>query len=425
MPVEYRALLILAFMIGSFLLNKWPKGLTTMFCCLMAYAFGILDLQASFSGLTDPIVLMLAGLFVSISALQQTTAMAKIKGVLGALSNRSPSLLLIGFLAIIVLFAQMMGTTASVPLLISFLCTLPDRGDITVSRLAIPVAGLTAMWQYTFPIGSSLTLVPELNSYYEAFTTDASQLITLLEPLKFKLLPCILVTVWTFFGYKLMPKAEADLTSANRGGAKKEAEKLPLWKELIIYGVMIADMAGLFLNSVIGEWQYVIPVVGIFVLAFTHCLTVPSIVKNITNDIVWMIAGILVVSDVLNVSGAGQLIGDTIVSFLGENPNKVVALLIFGGATGVMTNLMSNIASRSIVVPIAALTAISAGWNPVPFVLTVSQMAWCAVVLPSASSAAAMGHAVANQRLQDSLKYTIPFFILSLGGCILSTLLFF
>ena len=90
-----------------------------------------------------------------------------------------------------------------------------------------------------------------------------------------------------------------------------------------------------------------------------------------------------------------------------------------------MTNLMSNIASRAIVAPIAAITAISAGWDPVPFVLTVSQMAWCAVVLPSASSAAAMGHAVSNQRLQDSLKYTIPFFILALIGCVISALFLF
>ena len=395
-----------------------------MCCCLLIYLTGILDLQASFSGLIDPVVLMMAGLFVSISALQKTTAMAKIKGVVGALSDKSGFALMLGFMVIIVLLSQMTGTSASVPLLISFLSTLPDKGDISVSRLAIPVAGLTAMWQYTFPIGSSLTLVPELNSYYEAFTTDASQLITVLDPLKFKLLPCILVTVWTFFGYKLMPNVQANLERANRGAAK-ETEKLPLWKEIVIYGVMLADMIGLFMSSSIGELQYVIPVIGIFVLAFTGCLTIPNIVKEVTNDIIWMIAGILVVSDALGASGAAELLGDTIVSFLGENPSPLVALLIFGTATGVMTNLMSNIASRAIVAPIAAITAISAGWDPVPFVLTVSQMAWCAVVLPSASSAAAMGHAVSNQRLQDSLKYTIPFFILALIGCVISALFLF
>ena len=376
MPIEYRALLILAFMIIAFLLNKWPKGLITMACCLLCYVTGILDLQASFSGVIDPIVLLMAGLFVSINSLQRTTAMIKIKSLVGRLSDKNEMLLLISFMAVVVVFAQMMGTAASVPLLISFLCTLPDRGNVTVSRLAIPVAGLTAMWQYTFPVGSSLTMVPELNSYYEAFTSSPSEMLMLLDPLKFKLIPCILVTVWTFFGYRLMPKVQADLASASHGGAKKEVEKLPAWKEAIIYAVMLADMIGLFLCNIIGEWQYVIPVIGIFVLAFAKCVPVPTIVKDITNDVVWMIAGILVIADALNVSGAGELLGDTIVSLLGDHPSKIVALLVFGCATGVMTNLMSNIASRAIMVPIAALTAISAGWNPVPFVLTVAQMAW-------------------------------------------------
>ena len=119
------------------------------------------------------------------------------------------------------------------------------------------------------------------------------------------------------------------------------------------------------------------------------------------------------------------MLGEAILSLLGENPSKVVALLIFGGATGVMTNLMSNIASRAVVAPIAAVTAITAGWDPVPFVLTVSQMAWCAVVLPSASSATALAHATSNQQLKDSLKYSVPFFMLALTGCIISSLLFF
>lgn len=423
MAIEYRALLILAFMIVGFLLNKWPRGLTTMTCCLLFCITGVLDLKTSFSGITNTTVLMIAGLFPAINAMQRTRAMVKLKGIVGMLANKSGLTLLLGFMAILAVFAQFFGTTAGVPLLLSFLCTLPEGDDISVSRLAIPVAGLCAMWQYTFPFGMSLALPMELNSYYEAMISDSSQLITLFDLMKLKMLPCILVTVWTLFAYKLMPNVQANIALAAKGG--KEAEQLPTWKEWVIYIVMVADMVCLFLGSKIGQWMYLVPLIGLFVLAYSKAVPVPTIVKDITSDTIWMIAGILVMSTALNSSGAGQLLGETILGLLGENPSKVVALLIFGGATGIMTNLMSNIASRAVVTPIAAVTAISAGWNPVPFVLTVSQMAWCAVVLPSASSAAALGHATSNQQLKDSLKYTIPFFILALGGCIISALLFF
>ncbi len=398
MPVEYRALLILAFMIINFLWNKYPRGLIAMTCCLLFYITGVLELSEAFNIVTNT-TLMIAGLFVAINAVQRTTAMKKLEGVIGILSNKSGNALLIGFLIIVIIFSQFLGTTSSVPLLIAFLCTIPDTGEISVSRLAIPVAGLTAMWQYTFPVGSSLTLPVELNTYYAAMVTDPSQTVGLLDPLKMKLLPCILVTIWTYFGFKLMPKVEANIQSHRKNA--KETEKLPLWKEIIIYVVMIADMVGLFLGSKLGEWQYVIPLIGLFVLAYTKSVPVPTIVKDITNDVVWMIAGILVMSSALSSSGAGEVLGDAIVSLLGSHPSKLVALLIFGTATGVMTNLMSNIASKAIMAPIAAVTAISAGWNPVPFVLTVAQMAWCAVVLPSASSAAARhGRAPGPQYLE-------------------------
>ncbi len=423
MPIEYRALLILGFMIVSFLLNKWPRGLTTMTCCLLFYITGVLDLKTAFSGITNATILMIAGLFVAINAMQRTSAMAKMQGIIGMLSDKSGTALLIGFFAVTILFAQFLGTTASVPILISFLCTVPDKEEFTVSRLAIPIAGLTAMWQYTFPVGTSLVLPTELNAFYEGMVTDSSHLITLLDPLKLKLLPCLMVTVWTFFAYKLMPKVTANIQSSAK--AAKETEKLPAWKEYVIYCVMLADMVGLFLGSKIGEWQYVIPLAGLFVLAYTKAVSVPTIIKDITSDTIWMIAGILVMSTALNSSGAGLILGNGIVSLLGEKPNQILALVVFGAATGIMTNLMSNIASRAVVAPIAAMTAISAGWNPVPFVLTVSQMAWCAVVLPSASSATALAHATSNQSLRDSLKYSIPFFVLALIGCVISAMLFF
>lgn len=423
MAVEYKALLILAFMIVSFLLNKWPRGLTTMTCCLLFCLTGVLDLKTSFSGITNNTILMIAGLFPAINAMQRTTAMTKLKGLVGALADKSGLALLSGFMAILIVFAQFFGTTAGVPLLLSFLCAIPEGEDISVSRLAIPVAGLCAMWQYTFPVGMSLALPVELNSFYEAMISDPGHLVTLVDLMKLKLLPCILVTVWTFFGYRLMPNAQANIAMAAKGG--KESEKLPAWKEYIIYAVMLADMVGLFLGGKIGQWQYLIPLIGLFVMAYSKSVPVPTIVKDITNDTIWMIAGILVVSTALNSSGAGKMLGEAILSLLGENPSKVVALLIFGGATGVMTNLMSNIASRAVVAPIAAVTAITAGWDPVPFVLTVSQMAWCAVVLPSASSATALAHATSNQQLKDSLKYSVPFFMLALTGCIISSLLFF
>ena len=90
-----------------------------------------------------------------------------------------------------------------------------------------------------------------------------------------------------------------------------------------------------------------------------------------------------------------------------------------------MTSLMSNMGSFAVLCPLAANTAVAAGWDPRGIVMTVSVMTVCAIALPSASSATAMAHAAAGYKLSDSLKFSIPFCLLALAGCVASALIFY
>lgn len=75
--------------------------------------------------------------------------------------------------------------------------------------------------------------------------------------------------------------------------------------------------------------------------------------------------------------------------------------------------------------PSSAAMAIAAGWNPVPFVIVVRKLAWCAILLPSGSSACAMAHATSEQLLSDSLKFSVPFVLFTMAGAVVSVFLFF
>ncbi len=139
----------------------------------------------------------------------------------------------------------------------------------------------------------------------------------------------------------------------------------------------------------------------------------------------WFMVGILSLSKAMSTTGAGNTLGMAVLSLLGDGASPYVTLLFFGAVCGFVTNLMSNMATQAIFTPIAAATAIAAGWNPVPFALICGQMAMCACVLPASHEGVAMGHIAAGQRLVDSLKWTIPYCLIALGGCMLSTFIFF
>lgn len=86
---------------------------------------------------------------------------------------------------------------------------------------------------------------------------------------------------------------------------------------------------------------------------------------------------------------------------------------------------MSNIATQAVFVPVAAATFIAAGWNPIPVVISISYIAWCAIMLPSGSAASAMAHASSRVPLSKSLIFTVPYALLVVLGCVISQLILF
>ena len=102
------------------------------------------------------------------------------------------------------------------------------------------------------------------------------------------------------------------------------------------------------------------------------------------------------------------------------NPDELFLLTLRRAATGAF---ILEVALFPLLMLVRYLTAPAA--NPIPFALITRPMAWCAILLPSASSAAATGHAAAGYKLSESLRFSVPFFLLCLGGCMLSSYLFF
>ena len=63
---------------------------------------------------------------------------------------------------------------------------------------------------------------------------------------------------------------------------------------------------------------YIAPAFGVLAMIYGKVLKVDEAVKAMTADMVWMIAGVLVVADALGKSGAGDAIGSLVLKFLGR-----------------------------------------------------------------------------------------------------------
>ena len=173
-------------------------------------------------------------------------------------------------------------------------------------------------------------------------------------------------------------------------------------------------------NQFTGELLYIGPALCAVFLVFVKVITVEDVKRGITVDLIFMLAGIFTLTNALSSTGAGEMIGNAVLSLFGGATTQFGLIALFGGITIVITNFMSNNASMYSVIPVAITTALAAGLNPIPVILTVDVTAKCACLLPCSSGEAAMCYGASGYTLKETWKFTIPaiaiFYLGTLAG---------
>ena len=206
----------------------------------------------------------------------------------------------------------------------------------------------------------------------------------------------------------------------------KEVQELSPKQEKIVFAVFIVIMAAFFLSGIVPkEVQNVIPVAGVIVFILTGVISIPETLKVITGDIVFLIAGMSAVSTVLGQTGVGELIGQTVLKILGGNPSPVFVVAVFSIVTAVMTNFLSNMGTMALMILIAASTALAGGFNVQTAVLVTAVSAWFAFVMPTGCAGSMIAFGTGNFSATQTLKFTLPLFVLEIASLIFSTVLLF
>lgn len=419
----YIVLGITLFMMVMFVWHKVPFGVTTMTCCLLLAVFGIVDIQTAFSGFGNKIVVLIAPMLALSAVLTKTSLVVKISGLLNTMKDRRGMLLIVSFFLVGAIFAQFIPSTAALTILVVFLMTLGNSGEITAYRLLMPLLGILCAWKFRFPIGMGAATFATLNGLYEGIVTDTQYHLQMMDPFVFSIIPMIALTIYCLVGWKLMPKGEEIDKSALK--ESKKAELLPHNQEMIVYAVFIIVMLLMILNKWTGNMLYLAPALGVLVLLYTRVMKVEEAVKSMTSDMVWMIAGVLVVADALGRSGAGNAIGELILRLIGENPNSMFVMVLFSAATVIMTTFLSNMATQTVLIPIAASVALAGGWDPRGLVLIIGTANMFAVGFPSGSGECAVCFAAGGYNPVKVLKFTIPYMLIAIASCAISAELLF
>lgn len=243
---------------------------------------------------------------------------------------------------------------------------------------------------------------------------------------KVGIVPSIVLTIYCLLGWKLIPKGQLDASAMNLpADGQKEAEPMSGKKEAVVIGVFLATMAGFFLSSQLGGLIYIIPAAGVLLFYYFGVMTVPELVRGLTGDMIWMVASMMAVTNAMSASGAGELIGQTVLKILGDNPSGIMVVTVFTLVSVLMTTFMSNNATVAILTPIAVSTALAGGMNPRAIATLVSMASCLAVAFPTGCAASMIAFGAGGYSPAKLLKFTIPYLLLGMVSLIISANIFF
>ena len=408
----YIVLAIAAFMVVMFLWNKFPFGVITMTSCVLLVLTGVIDISTAFSGFSNNTVVLIAPMLALSAALTKTSIVPMIRRSMSNMRDKGGMVLVAFLFLVVIAFVQFIPATATFSILIVFMVALDDKGEVTPYRLLLPMLGISCIWKSRLPIGMGAANFARYNALCDGIITDENLLLKMLDPFYVAILPTIVLTIYCLFAWKLLPK-EGSINTTGLREVKETQSTLTKGQETLIYVVFVAVMLVLVLNKWTGNYMYIAPAVGVLVLVYARVLTVPETVKAMTSDMIWMIAGVLTVASALGSSGAGDLIGNSLLNLFSATPNSFVVMLVFAAVTIVMTIFLSNTATYNILTPVAAMICAAGGWDPRGLLCIIAIGNTLAIAFPSGAAECAVVFAAGGYNPGKVLKFTLPYILLA------------
>ena len=151
-----------------------------------------------------------------------------------------------------------------------------------------------------------------------------------------------------FLGKYILPEAKTDEVA----DVEQEIDATNTTpKKQMICGIIMVGVIGSMATSIVP--LELAAVVGAVLCVLTGCITEKQAYNSIDWITIFLFAGMIPVATAMNTSGAGKLIAEFTVSLMGGNPSPYLVTAVLFGLAVVLTQFMSNTASKALLCRLA------------------------------------------------------------------------
>ena len=397
------ALLILVITVALFIWEPIPIIVTAIGASIAFAYTGLIEVGDIFTGYNSTTIVLLAGMMVVGSSLFHAGITDLIGEKMVKVTGKSERNIILATLVVSCVLSAVcsnIGVMTAMAPLVTAMCLTAGIG---------PSKALLALL-FGAQFGGFVTLVG-VGSNATANSVMAEQGI---EPFGFfSITPfgigvCILGTLYfTFIGRKLIPD-----TGYVPEFAKTDKKPLDKRKAFIAVATLLCVLVVIAVSPK-NIPMHVAAVVGALVIVGTKCMSVQDAIKAIDWNCMLLVGSLTAISNGVKNSGLGTAAANAILDVLGENPSTFMITTLIFFAAALLTQIMSNIPTIMLFMPIGISIAEQIGVSPYPIAMTITLAGAASYATPFAAPQNMMTVGWTRYRFVDFIKIGLPMLLIT------------
>lgn len=391
----------------SYIIGKWPMGLTAMVSMMAFVLTGCLDPATAAGYFGNPNGLMMMAMFVVAAGFNRTQFVKTVAASVNHIAKGSLTRVMFGYVLITMVLSQFIQSSVIVyGLMAPMLIATCDEMHISPSKVLFPIAMACIATVSSMPLGGGATVFAEMNGYLQAndYTTYA---VALTDPMKARLPAVIVMFLYCVFLSTKVSPAEPPLKGQTIQARADSREALPPFQERAGYIIFILTTLALLFQPQLGIETWVICVTGAVAMVVFGVLSEKEAVAAINLPMAFLFVGSLSMGGALSQTGAGEVVGGILANFAETLSNPYLIGFVFFIVPFLLTQIMMNRTVMIIFIPISILACKALGANPVGIVLLVQSACLSSFMTPMATPAIPMCMANGGYNLKSVIKQSL------------------
>lgn len=377
MDPAMKCLLLLLVVAVLFITEKIPLAVTSIFAAVACWLLGLVDITEVFIGMSDSTVVLFGGMFIVGAAMFYTGLAQDIGGHIVKLFGTGEIKLMIGIMIIAAIMSAFLSNTGTTACLIPVVIGICKEAHIPVSREMMPLA-------FAAGLGGTITLIGTPPNIIANVALKAAGM----ADLQFSFFEYAWIGVpitiagilyMIFIGRHLLPDREVTEFNVDNVEQEFEANETTKTKKIICGIIMLGVILAMATSIVPLE---IAAVVGALLCVVTGCLSEKQAYASIDWVTIFLFAGMIPMATAMNTSGAGKLIAEYTVNAMGGNPSPYLITAVLFCLAVVLTQFMSNTASKALLCPVGIALASQVGASPRAVLMAILIASSCAFATP-------------------------------------------